>query len=191
MLRRWAIAEVHVEYLNSINEAPAQETLRLLYSTDPIMEGKGIKRSLKMHHLSLVDCLPSDVVWYLAKLELKQSEFDQLYTLPVFDLAQITNNTYKVSYAAKITQQKPLLNPRISAISEAFKSDPKSVQLSGMIVLAQGIDGPYTIIEGNGRLISLYSFLFLDENSFPLNDPIEVVIGFSDAKFKIDYKYLD
>lgn len=191
MLKRWAIAEVYVEHLNSINEDRPGETLRLLHSNNEALQKLGIGRALKDHHLSLVDCLPSDITWYLAELELKQQEFDRLYTLPVPDLAKITNDTFQVSSAAKNIAQNAHLNTRILEIREAFKLDRKKVQLSGITLLAKDFKGPYTIIEGNGRLISLYSLLFLEENRVLFADHISIVIGISDAEFGIKVMDLD
>lgn len=191
VLRRWAIGEVYVEYLNATNEDYPQETLRLLHSNDEALQKLGIRRSLKEHHLSLVDCLPSDVSWYLAALELKQSEFDRLKTLPVLDMAMITNHTYKVSYAANHMDQITYLNPRISQIKNAFRSDRDQVQLLGITVLARNFEGPFTIIEGNGRLISLHSLIFLERDYTLSDDYIEVVLGISDEEFEINVQYLD
>ena len=182
MLRRWAIGEVYVEYLSSINEEIPQETLRLLNSGSPGLERKGIKRSLKGHHLSLVDCLPSDVSWYLAKMELNQPELNKLYTLPVPELAKITNFTYRVPYAAKIVQNIPSLNTRVTGIIDAFKSDASQVQLSGITFLAKQVEGPYTIIEGNGRTIGLYNTLFLEKIKVIKGNHIEVVLGLSEEE---------
>lgn len=191
VLRRWAIAEVYVEYLNLTHLDYPQETLRLLHSNDPELEGIGISRSLKIHHLSLLDCMPTDTSWFLAGLEINKTEFDQLYTLPIIDLAKISGDTYKVSNAAAVLQQNPFLDPRITEITNALKSNPEQVQTPGIILFAKDFDGPFAVVEGNGRLISLYRILFLDENSFIPNDQIEVAIGLSDSKFEILYKYLD
>lgn len=191
VLRRWAIAEVYVEYLNLTHLDYPQETLRLLHSNDRELEQIGISRSLKMHHLSLLDCMPSDTSWFLAGLEINKTEFDQLYTLPIIDLAKISRDTYKVSNAAAVIQQNPLLDPRITAIRNALISNPQQVQTSGIVLFAKDFDGPFTVIEGNGRLIGLYSILFLEENSFIPNDQIEVAIGLSDSKLEILYEYLD
>lgn len=189
MLRRWAIAEVYVEYLNAIETDVPNEILALLYSGDPDMELDGISRALKEHHFSLVDCLPSDVSWYLVELEIKQSEFDQLYTLPVPDLELITNYTFRVADAAHMIQKNRVSEDRINEIKNALKLG--RVQLSGITLLAKRFTGPYTIIEGNGRLISLYNLLFVEASCKMLNDHIEVVIGLSDVEFKIQLQYLD
>jgi hypothetical protein len=191
VLRRWAIAEVYVEYLNSSHLDYPQETLRLLHSNDRTLEEIGINRSLKLHHLSLVDCLPADTSWFLAGLEINKTEFDQLYTLPVIGMAKISGDTYKVSQAAVIIQQNPNLDARITAIRNALKLNPEEVHVSGITLLAKDFDGPFTVIEGNGRLISLYSILFLEENNFVPNNQVEVAIGLSDSKFEIFYEYLD
>lgn len=182
MLRRWAIGEVYVEYLTSIDDEKPQEILRLLRSGDTRLERKGIKKSLKEHHLSLVGCLPSAVKWYLARMELNKSELNKLYTLPVLELARITNFTYRVPYAAKIVQNIPDLNTRITGIIDAFKSDASQVQLSGITFLAKQTEGPYTIIEGNGRSIALYNTLFVEGFKVLESNGIEVVLGLSEEE---------
>lgn len=179
MLRRWAIGEVYVEYLSAMADPTAQETLKWLQSNNSRLERKGIKRSLKLHHLSLVDCLPLKINWYLAKMELKKSELNKLYTLPVPELAKITNFTYRVPYAARIVQNTPSLNLRITGIINSFKSDTSQVQLSGITFIAKQKDGPYTIIEGNGRSIGLYNILFLQKMTVLKEGYVEIVLGLS------------
>lgn len=182
MLRRWAIGEVHVEYLSSINDEQAQGILKLLYSGDSRLERKGIEKSLKEHHLSLVGLLPPDVKWYLAKMELNKTELNKLYTLPVLELARITNFTYRIPYAAKIVQNLPALNARITGIIDALKSDANQVQFSGITFLAKQTEGPYTIIEGNGRSIALYNTLILNGIKVIKDQHIEVVLGLSEEE---------
>jgi hypothetical protein len=98
----------------------------------------------------------------------------------VADLARITNNTFRLAYAATIVKKRPDLNDRISSIIEAMKKEENEVQLSGITLLAKDIDGPYTILEGNGRLIGLYHLEFIEKiNKVPIAG-IDVVIGFSD-----------
>lgn len=180
MLRRWAIGEVHVEFLDDINQPIPHEQLRKLNSGDLKFEDAAINEVLKTHHQSLVDCIPLNTSWNIGLLELSQIEFNKLNTLPVPDLARITNYTYRVAYGAKIMRQHPDLNPRIEQIKAKFSLNKNLVQLSGITLLAKNVDGPYTIIEGNGRLISLYQLLFLEKNSVITDNFIEVVIGFSD-----------
>lgn len=191
MLRRWAISEVYVEFLNSLNGSIPQRILELLNSNAISLEEQGIARSLKMHHLSLVDCLPKDVSWYLASLEITINEFDKLKTLPVECFEGMTNNTYFVSDAAKELQKKTDLDFRINSIKKAIQSGSKGVQWIGITLLAASIDGPFTIIEGNGRLISLYQLLFLENDQPFLNNEVEVVLGITKDEFKIGYKYID
>lgn len=182
MLRRWAIGEVYVEYLSSINDEVPQGILKLLHSGDTRLERKGIKKSLKIHHLSLVDCLPSNVKWYLARMELNRSELNKLCTLPVPELARITNFTYRVPYAAKIVQNIPSLNTRITGIIDTFKLAAGEVQMTGITFLAKQTEGPYTIIEGNGRSIGLYNTLFFEGIKVIEDSHLEVVLGLSEEE---------
>lgn len=180
MLRLWAIGEVYVELLNLENQSFAREVLSLLMSGDKQLEKDGIDRILKDHHWSLIEFIPKDTAWYRARLEVNRTEFNKLNTLPVADLARITNNTFRLAYAATIVRKRPDLNERISSIIETMKKEENEVQLSGITLLAKGIDGPYTILEGNGRLIGLYYLEFIEKiNKVPMAG-IDVVIGFSD-----------
>jgi hypothetical protein len=180
ILRLWAIGEVYVELLNLENQRAAREVLNLLISGDKKLEKGGIDRVLKDHHWSLIEFIPKDTVWYRARLEVNRTEFNKLNTLPVADLARITNNTFRLAYAATIVKKRPDLNDRISSIIEAMKKEENEVQLSGITLLAKDIDGPYTILEGNGRLIGLYHLEFIEKiNKVPIAG-IDVVIGFSD-----------
>jgi len=181
MLRRWAISEVYVDLLNDFDSFELEETLFMLLGKDPEKEEEGIKRALKTHHISLVDCLPDDVTWYLALLKINQQEFNLLRSLPVPDLGRVTNNTYKIPYGARIINQKRSLNLRISSIMKNFRKGKQHVQLSGITLLGKGVEGPFTIIEGNGRLISLYQVLFNEQRSISFhNNKLEVVLGLSD-----------
>ncbi|SDM27261.1 hypothetical protein SAMN05421820_103376 [Pedobacter steynii] len=180
MLRLWAIGEVYVELLNPENKATANKALDLLNSKAPLLEKEGIEQVLKSHHWSLIDFIPKDTVWYRAVLEVNKFEFNKLNTLPVADLARITNNTFRLAYAATIVVKRPDLNPRINGIINAMKKRRQEVQFSGITLLAKGIDGPYTILEGNGRLISLYHLEFIEKLKISDNGEIEVLIGLSE-----------
>lgn len=182
MLRLWAIGEVYVDLLNPENSEPGKEILSLLNSKDAILERKGIERGLKNHHWSLIDFIPEDTVWHKAILELNKPEFHKLNTLPVDDLGRITNNTFRLVYAANIIMMKPDLNRRISEIIGAMKRGVGEVQLSGITLLANEENGPYTILEGNGRLISLYNLEFIEKLKICPERQVEVVLGLSDAE---------
>ncbi|WP_316747207.1 hypothetical protein [Pedobacter gandavensis] len=189
MLRRWAIAEVYVEHLDSIDETIPQDMLQLLHSNDTDLEKEGIIRSLKPHHLSLMDCLPTDVSWYMADLEVKLEEFNKLQTIGVEGFARMTNDSYLVADAAKTLQRNRGMDLRIDGIKQALKAGSNKIQWLGITLLASGIEGPFTIVDGNGRLISLYQLLFLENNQRLLNSQMEVVLGISAEEFKIYSMY--
>ncbi|WP_342328692.1 hypothetical protein [Pedobacter sp. FW305-3-2-15-E-R2A2] len=180
MLRLWAIGEIYVDLLNPENRETALKHLSLLNAKDLISERKGIEQILKKHHWSLIDFIPEDTIWYKAILELNKPEFYKLNNLPVDDLGKITNNTFRVAYAANIIRIKPDLNRRISGIIDAMKKG--EVQFSGITLLASEVNGPYTILEGNGRLISLYNLEFIEKLKVCAERQIEVVLGLSDAE---------
>lgn len=191
MLRRWAIAEVFVEYLGAMNEVVPQQILELLYSGDLSKEQEGINRTLKPHHLSLVGCLPDDVSWYIGKLEVTVTEFNLLNTLPVPEFGEMTKHTYHVADAAKLLHNNQKLDLRINEIKQAVKIRKENVQWLGITLVASNVDGPFVIVEGNGRLISLYQILFLENSQHSFNGEIEVVIGITKKGFKIGYHYID
>lgn len=180
MLRRWAIGELYVEMLRNTDQEYIINQLSILNSGDDKAEDAAINEILKTHHHSLVECIPEDAVWHTAILDVNQLEFNKLYTLPVPDLAKITNYTYRISYGARIVNQKPELNPRINCIKKAFEVNRKNVQLSGITLLAKSVEGPYTIVEGNGRLISLYQLHFFENQQIIENGTIDVIVGLSD-----------
>lgn len=180
MLRRWAIGEAHVDLLGDADKVYVSKQLACLNAKDDRAVETVVQEILKTHHHSLVKCIPEDAVWYTAVLDVNRLEFNKLYTLPVPDLAKVTNYTYRISYGAKILEQQPDLNPRIKGIKHAFKESGNNVQLSGITLLAKSIAGPYTIVEGNGRLISLYQLHFFERQKVIQDGTIEVVIGFSD-----------
>ncbi|MNY35082.1 hypothetical protein D3C86_1694650 [compost metagenome] len=51
-----------------------------------------------------------------------------------------------------------------------------------MTFLAKQKEGPYTIIEGNGRSISLYNTLILKDHKVINDNDIEVVLGLSEEE---------
>lgn len=181
MLRLWAIGEVYVDLLNPEKSKTGKETLTLLNARNIILERKGIERALKNHHWSLIEFIPEDTVWYKGVLEVNRPEFYKLNTLPVEDLARITNNTFRVAYAASIVIKKPDLDQRISGIINAMKKGREEVQFLGITLLANETNGPYTILEGNGRLISLYYLEFIEKLKICPEGQIEVVLGLSVA----------
>lgn len=180
MLRRWSICEVYVDLFSDLDSLQLKETLHLLYSSDPEKESVAIKRALKEHHLSLINCIPEDTVWYLAALTICKKEFNQLRTLPVPDLAAVTNSTYKIPYGARLISENPVLNPRIAQLIKTLRKGKQYVQFSGITLLAKKTDGPFTIIEGNGRMISLYQVLFNEDRDLKFyNHELQVVLGLS------------
>lgn len=179
MLRRWAIGEVYREYLNAVNEDRPKEILALLNSGDLRSEAQGIKESLKTLHFILIDCLPPDISWHLVELEVNVAEFDRLLNLPIPELAQITKGKYRLSEASDMVFKNPGLNPRITEILNSFRADKTHVQLSGITLLAKDEHGPFTLIEGNGRLISLYHLHFTEGINIIESGKLEVIMGFS------------
>lgn len=179
MLRLWAIGEVYVDLLTPKNNKTAKEILTLLKSKDVTLERKGIELALKSHHWDLIGFIPEDIVWYKAILEVTNPEFYKLNTLPVEELARISNNTFRVAYAANLMMKKPDLDQRISGIINAMKRGGEEVQFSGITLLAREANGPYTILEGNGRLISLYYLEFIEKLRICPELGIEVVLGLS------------
>lgn len=181
MMRCWAVGEVCGEFLNALNEGPLKQVLAWLKSGNLELERKAIFSVLKSHHLSLLDFIPEDTQWYKALLMVDKISFNQLNVLPVRELAAISNYTYRVCYAANILRKNPELNERISYIAETMRDNNRPVQLSGITLFAKNQKGPYTIIEGNGRLISLYIIQLLEDRNIIENGWIEVVLGISEA----------
>lgn len=179
MLRLWAISEVHVEFLNAVHEDRPKHLLKLLNSRNLVLEEKGINQILKDQHLRLIKFIPADVIWYKAWLDINKIEFNRLNTLPVSDLARITNNTHRVAYGANIVPKHPFLNSRINRIIKQLEYDKSEVQFSGITLLAKNVNGPYTIIEGNGRLISLYHLQIIKQVKLIPDEQLAVVLGIS------------
>ncbi len=179
MLRRWAIGEAYVDFAADGDEGTLNERLTSLESDDLDVQKKATYSVLKQRHFSLMDCVPEDTIWYLCTLKTDKNTFGLLKNLFVPDLARITNNTYRIPYAAYITHAFPELNPRITAIAEAFRQG-RDVSLSGISLLAKSTEGPFTIIEGNGRLTSLYQLLFNEKRTLSIPENLEVVLGISE-----------
>ncbi|PWG80209.1 hypothetical protein [Pararcticibacter amylolyticus] len=179
MMQRWALGEIEVERKGKSAEIQTLENRLTLLRSDNREEQKtAIEGTLKTHHVSLVKCIPEDAAYFLANLDVSRREFDLLRTLPVPDLAKVTNNTYRLSYGAVLVSQHPDLNPRIVQIMDSFRKGGH-VEMAGITLLAKDVAGPYTVIEGNGRLMSLYQLLFFENRKIFYQEEIEVILALS------------
>lgn len=189
-MRRWVISEVYLEHMTTMSEVLPQRLLQLLCSNEVNLVKEGIYSVLKPQHLYLLNCLPAKVTWYSAGLELTIREFNKLQTLRVPEFEEISTNTCQLSDTAKQLYKYPHLNTRIAEIKQAAENGSKALQWTGITLLSCGTAGPFVIIEGNGRLISLYQLLFLEKDSNLNNCELELVLGISEERFEFGYEYV-
>ena len=93
---------------------------------------------------------PQDAVWYRAQIEAR--DILRLFMISVHDFGPISCNTWLLATAAQNYAQgfkDPDHTLRIQKLLARESFDPR------LIVVADSLDGPYTIIDGNHRAIIL------------------------------------
>lgn len=173
MLKRWAIAELNSEFFNVQNEEGRIKILTFLTSNNIKEEEIGINKVLAFKK-DLVEWLPLNLQWFLARLHIVRAEMDLIYTLNVPGWETNTKGTFLISTAALNIMENPSLEPRVTGILDALKK--KNVEMKGITLLADRLSGPYTAVEGNGRLTSIYIARILEKTKV-LGDEIEIVLG--------------
>ncbi|QNK63804.1 hypothetical protein H7F33_04730 [Pedobacter sp. PAMC26386] len=174
VLRRWAIGEVHSEFFNPFDEGGREETMQMLLSGSHYLERGGIDMVLEFKQ-RLVDSISLSVKWYKAILEINKSDLDMIYTLQIPGWERNTEGSFLVADAAKNINAMPLLDPRVTSIYSALQN--REVKLQGITLLAVDKIGPYVVVEGAGRLTSIYIAQQLNHLDLIKDNRIEVALG--------------
>ena len=177
MLRKWAIGELDSQFFNPSGKEQKEETLAMLTSEVISEEVEGINLVLSLKQ-DLVASLPPDLKWYIAMLTLNKKEMDLIYTMQGEGWEQYSKGSYQLSSAARNLNNHTFRDERIENIINALRNN--SIELSGITLVAEGIQGPYFAIEGNGRLTGLYILNLLEENSESLYGEIAITLGIYD-----------
>ncbi|MCG6537998.1 MAG: hypothetical protein L7F78_25605, partial [Syntrophales bacterium LBB04] len=71
---------------------------------------------------------------------------------------------------------------RVDPIISAFKKG--QVEMAGITLFGSTREGPFTIVEGTGRLVAVYLRNIAEPFSPRLQDEIEVVLGLSATRWR-------
>lgn len=174
VLKRWAIGELDSEFFKAGNTIDKLEMLSMLISENEAVEVAAVEQIL-IFKQELVNALDPELKWYLATLELNQLEMDAILTLDVPEWDLISRSTYQLSEAAKNIFENPSLDLRITGILNGLKNS--RVQLKGITLLSEDVEGPYMAIEGNARLTAIYIHNLLKNNKNDCIESIEIALG--------------
>jgi hypothetical protein len=180
MLRRFAVGEAFSNFYHAPNNEHRKETLQLLQSGEQSQEIKGIEQVLRGRGF-LVNSLPQEAQWYLANLPITLDYFSAIQTINDSGWISHSGGTQKLIDAAINLRDAPGTDIRVDAIVTAFKQG--NVEMQGITLMAQSEKGPFTIAEGNGRLVAVY-LCCVDEQSSPIcKNEIEVVLGTTEIRW--------
>ena len=180
MVRRFAIGEVYSQFFYTRNESIRREALSFLNSGDHELECRGIAQHQRSRGI-FVKSLPADTVWSLAKLSLSENEFSKLHTVNVDGWVGYTKGSLRLIDAAIFLQEYPDIDSRVSGIISACKQG--QLEICGITLFGQTLNGPFTIVEGTARLVALY-LNCVQKNTSPLcSDEIDIVIGLSSYRW--------
>ena len=180
MLQRFAIGEVFSNFFHTPNNEYRKETYKLLESGEQSQVNEGIKRVLCGRE-PLVQSLPKEAKWYLAKLPINLDYFSAIQTINDSGWVSHSGGTHKLIDAAINLRDAPGTDIRVDSIVSAFKQG--NIEMRGITLMGQSEKGPYTIAEGNGRLVAVY-LCCIDEQSSPIcKSEIEVVLGTTEVRW--------
>ena len=92
-----------------------------------------------------------------------------------------SGGTHKLIDAAINLRDAPGTDIRVDSLVSAFKQG--NVEMRGITLMGQSEKGPYTIAEGNGRLVAVY-LCCIDEQPSPIcKSEIEVVFGTTEVQW--------
>jgi len=174
VLRRWAVGEVYSEFYRPLYNSGREETMDMLLSGNHYLEKEGIAQVLEFKQ-NLVDSMSLHIKWYSALLEINKSDLDLVYTLQLPGWQRNTAGTFLVADAARNIRDIPFLDSRVTEIYGSLKN--KEVKLQGITLLAVDKVGPYVVVEGTGRLTSIYMAQQLDRLDLIKDNQIEIALG--------------
>jgi len=181
MLHRWALGEAKSKRF--INPS-AKQNLILLNSKNPNEVLEGINNQLNPRAV-LINNLPLDTKWYLVFMPINEVEFLKVFTIKASDWDRFTNETYKLSDAVNYLIKNPKESEKITY---GFKKVPKiddAFQI-GITFLTKSIYGPFTVIEGNSRMVNLY-YHYIIKKRLPDIERVELVVGITEKKYIFSY----
>jgi hypothetical protein len=180
MLRRFAIGETYSNFYNPPNNEYREESLRLLKSGEQIKENEGIKRVL-MGREPLIKSFPQDTKWYLAVLPITIDFFSAIKTINDSGWVGHSGGSQKLIDAAINLRDKTRNDARVDAIVSAFKQG--KVEMQGITLVAESKKGPFTVAEGNGRLVAVYLCCIDGKNDSICENEIEFVLGTTTSRW--------
>lgn len=183
MLRRFAIGEVFSEFYDTPTDEHRNKTLLLLKSGEQNNEIEGIKRSL-VRRRCILQSFPQEAKWYIANLPVTRDQFSAIKIFPNEKWADYSGESHKLIDAATKLRDAPGKDKRVDAIVSAFKQG--NVEMQGITLMCQSEEGPFTIAEGNARLVAVY-LCCMDKQAGPdCQDELEIVFGLSSTPWGWD-----
>ena len=182
MLRRFAVGETFSEFYQAPNEEHRKETLRLLKSGEQNLEKEGINRALERRGCVVNSFYPLRVKWYLANLPVTYGQFSAIKTFNDPSWVCHSGGTQELIDAAINLRNAPGKDRRVDGIVSAFKLG--DVEMQGITLIGKSEEGPFTIAEGNGRLVAVYLCCVVEQSSRMCLSEIEVVLGISAITWK-------
>jgi len=180
MLRRFAVGETYSQFYTPFKKRRREETLRLLQSGDRTQETKGIKRVLKGRK-SFIKSFPQNTLWYLAAMPVTVAFFSAIKTVNYSGWLGHSGGSRKLIDAAINLCNKTRKDKRVDAIVSAFKQG--TVEMQGITLIAGSEKGPFTVAEGNARLVALYLCCLNGQNNAIGEQQCECVLGISKSRW--------
>ena len=174
MTRRWAIGEVMSVFFHRRDKAYQQDTLRLLTCGNQDDESEGIRRH-QITRGSYISSIPPGTTWYLSKLSVTEEEFAKLYTDKSPGWKRYSGGTFRLSDVATFLREDPSQDLRIAGMISELQN--RRFEPIGITLIEENSNGPYTILEGNGRLAAVYIQCLLQDRKSDCPSELEVILG--------------
>ncbi len=170
------------------HSSPENERIVLNPDLDNEDENQRRKAIMVAERADAINWLPSDTEWYSVDFTLE--DIDRTFLIPIFDWPQdMTNDTYRLRDAVVNQETNYLKNPD-------YKKDYDKVKDIGLnlndgsisekiILIASSPTSPFTVLEGNHRLIAIVLKALKDGKS----DPIIPDVFFGISPLMKDYYF--
>lgn len=183
MERCWAIGEVKSQFFINNNPCVREETLSLLESDDLNKQKEGVEKYLQNStKRKLIESFRSNAKWewFSACLPVVKHEFSKLKVIKYPKWGEYSCGSYLLFDAANYLINNLGIDERICSIICGLPH--KKIEMRGITLISQKNEGPYEIIEGNGRLVAVYYHCIFRGTKIFENDSLEVVLGISKMK---------
>lgn len=178
--RRWALGELQSQFFPSDDREVIAETRGLLESPRRVDQETGLARH-RVTRGEYIRSLPADTEWSIARLDCGDPGIGRFRTIDVPGWRRLTGGTLLVADAARAIAETPGLDPRVEGIWESLESD--RFESIGLTLIGRGGAGPFTVVEGTGRLVSVYGSRLRGTLPPGLGTHLEVALGLSETRW--------